>query len=125
MTMPALLKVVAALSVLLFLSLAGNGLAVYRLGYVKADRAAELSAAKRDGEIAALRGRADQVNRVAAAAEADNQKLWADLALQVDRGRERVVVYRTKLQQLPPLPANCGPGSQRVQAVNQLTGATP
>lgn len=125
MTTPPLLKIITGLCALLLLSLAGNGLAVYRLGYAKADRAAELSAAKRNGEIAALRGRADQINRVARAAEDDNRKLWADLADQVDRGRERVVVYQTTTRQLPPLPANCGPGKARVDAVNQLTGAKP
>lgn len=123
--MTAQLKFIAALAIALALSLLANGYAVYRLGYAKADNAATLAKARKDGEIAALRGRADQINRVALAADADSRALWGELNALAERGRARVLVYRTTTPRLPPLPANCGPGAQRVDAVNRLTGAKP
>lgn len=109
-------KLIAGLSAVLLLSLAGNVAAVYMLGE---------SAAKQDAaeQIAEARGRADAMAREAASAslvatmaQADLSNLVSDLRGVADRARQRVTVYRER--QIPQ--ATCAPGPERVEAINGM-----
>lgn len=119
------MRIIIALSIALVLSLAANVVATYRIGSISASSAAKVVHARQAGAIDALKGRADQINRVALAADQDGRQLQADLrAVDAEAGR-RLQSYQTFVAGLPPLPQGCGPGKTRVDALNRLTGAEP
>lgn len=61
------------------------------------------------------------VNALAKDAARDNTALLAELDALVERGRTTRTVYRRAAAQAP-LPAQCAPGADRIQAVNQGLG---
>lgn len=77
--------------------------------YVKAQDA-ELRAA------AALASTATSA-RLARGAQGDNRKLMGELSEIVERGRKAKVVYQ-QAADARPLPAQCAPGQERLDAVN-------
>ena len=119
------MKTLITLSIALALSLLANIVAVYLIGSTRAASTAQIEAARQAGAIAALEGRIDQVNHIALAAERDGVQLQAELRTVDTAAARRLASYQTFVAGLPPLPAGCGPGRARVDAVNRLTGATP
>ncbi len=117
------MKTISVLSIALALSLIGNAIALYHAGHARAANAATLDKARMQGAVQALEGRADQVNRVALAAEADGRLLQQQLQDSTDALATSVATYRRTLATLPDLPAGCGPGQARVDAFNRATGA--
>lgn len=61
------------------------------------------------------------VNALAKDAARDNTALLAELDALVERGRVTRTVYRRAAAQAP-LPSQCAPGADRIQAVNQGLG---
>lgn len=61
------------------------------------------------------------VNALAKDAARDNTALLSELDALVERGRTARTVYRRVAAQAP-LPAQCAPGADRIQAVNQGLG---
>ena len=118
------MKTIPVLSIALALSLIGNAIALYHAGHASAARDATLDKARLQGAVKALEGRADLVNRVALAAEADGRLLQQQLQASTDALATSVATYRRTLATLPDLPAGCGPGQARVDAFNRATGAT-
>ena len=119
------MKTLITLSIALALSLAANLVALYLIGSTRASSAAEVEQARQAGMIAALEGRIDQVNRVALLAERDGRQLQAELRAADAEAARSLASYQAFVAGLPSLPAGCGPGRARVDAINRLTGATP
>lgn len=119
------MRTIITLSVALLLSLAANIVAVYLIGSTSATSAAKVEQARQAGAIAALQGRADQINRVALDADRDGRQLQAELRAVDAEATRRLHSYQAFIADLPPLPQGCGPGKARVDAINRLTGATP
>lgn len=58
---------------------------------------------------------------LASDASRDNARLMSELDALVERGRRTRVVYR-RAAAGAPLPAQCAPGAERIQAINQGLG---
>jgi hypothetical protein len=80
--------------------------------------AANAELAKTTGKVEALNEALSRAATVSTEASADDEQLRTDLAAIVDRGRERVVVYRDRVKQLPA--AACPPGQERLDATNEI-----
>ncbi len=119
------MRTIVTLSIALVLSLAANIVAVYLIGSTTAASAAKVEQARQAGAIAALKGRADQINRVALDADRDGRQLQAELRTVDAEATRRLQSYQAFVANLPPLPQGCGPGKARVDAINRLTGALP
>ncbi|GEM_PF-4202842 len=119
------MRAIIALSIALALSLFANVVAMYLIGSISASSAAKVVQARQTGAIDALKGRADQINRVALAADRDGLKLQAELRSVDEEAARRLQNYQAFVSGLPPLPQGCGPGKARVDALNHLTGADP
>lgn len=65
------------------------------------------------------RQRAELGRLIAEQATAEHALTAARLAEIEARGPERVTVYRDRVRVIEPLPAVCGPGADRVAAVNE------
>jgi len=78
--------------------------------------------AERDEARAVAEGyrkRAEMDRLIADKARAEQLLVGYRLAEIEARGPERVTVYRDRVRVIEPLPAACGPGSDRVAAVNE------
>ena len=103
-------------------SLAGNvwqwrGAAVDS-ALVAADTAAAKELGMEVGKRQAAEERANRAADAANMAQADSLQLLSDLSALVERGKQRVTVYETRVQMLPP--ADCAPGADRMDALNGL-----
>lgn len=67
----------------------------------------------------------DMTASVATQARLDGLALIENLRSISDQQAEVVRRYRGFIRELPPLPENCGPGQQRVDAFNRAFGAQP
>lgn len=112
-------KLVLGLAVALGLSLTTNLYQLYRAGVAAAEKehavdkaASDARAAAQNAVNEAARLLADERGRQRDALAGDILKLHAAADAQVSR-------YRTWVRGLPPLPANCGPGRDRVDAFNR------
>lgn len=119
------MRTIITLSIALVLSLATNIAAVYLIGSTRASSEAKVEQARQAGAIDALKGRVDQINRVALDAERDGRQLQAELRTVDSKAAQLLRGYQTFVADLPPLPLGCGPGKARVDAINRLTGAEP
>lgn len=99
------------LALLLVLSLAGNTWQAYR-AFTAPMRA----------ENAALSGALEQVKKIAAGRNRDDAVLLTTLGQIAERGQRVRIEYRTAAA-AKPLPVQCAPGQQRVDAVNRALGA--
>jgi hypothetical protein len=96
--------------------LAMAGVIVWQSGSIdtlKAER--DTALAQADG----YRERAELNNAIADKARAEHLLISYRLAEIEARGPERVTVYRDRVRVIEPLPAVCGPGADRVAAVNE------
>ena len=109
-------KLIAGLSAILLLSLAGNVAAVYMLGESAAKQDATEQIAEARGRADAMESMASSASLVATMAQADISSLVSDLRGVADRARQRVTVYRDR--QIPQ--ATCAPGPERVDAINWM-----
>lgn len=122
-----------AVRVIIFLTLAlvgSVGLNVHLYGQVRIAAARAQVTDAFATEVARAQGRADALaethQRTVAFAEfaaLDQQQLLRDLRALSDRSRQRVIVYRDRVQALPE--AACAPGAERMDAVNALLGDAP
>jgi hypothetical protein len=68
-------------------------------------------------ENADLTKTVETVRKLASGAQADQDKLLADLAAIAERGKQQRIVYR-QAAAAAPLADNCAPGQARMDAVN-------
>lgn len=117
-----MIRLVIALAIALALSL-GVNVWQWRASIIDAqEQLADVRVAKEQGRADALGESLNRASLVAALATGDSAWLLAELGTIVDRGRERVTVYRDRIVAAPALPAACAPGEIRVDAVNELLG---
>lgn len=107
-------RFVVVLAAALALSLYGN--------YVQWRRA--ITAPLRQ-ENAELREWVDEMRQLADERAREAVGLFAALESIAERGQRYRIVYRNIVEKLPPMPAECAPGAQRVDAVNQFLGPQP
>jgi hypothetical protein len=99
--------------------LATIAIAQYRSAAVKEGEGIAAGAlAESIGKLNALQETLKRSDQIATQAKADEQTLLESIANLVERGRERIVVYRDRVKTLPP--AACPPGQERMDATNGL-----
>lgn len=76
---------------------------------------------KAEGRAAALSESHTRARQLVDLAVLDNAQLLRELRQIADRARERVTVYRERVNQLPA--ATCAPGPDRMDAINAMLGA--
>lgn len=105
----------------LLIGLASICLALLLRGHWQADRIDKLKTERDTAQAQAdgYRQRAELDRLIADAARAEQALIGYRLAEIEARGPERVTVYRDRVRVIEPLPAVCGPGADRVAAVNE------
>jgi hypothetical protein len=114
-----LLITIGVLALALSISLFAN-VKQYRAGAI-ADtaHAAELVAARNTGEIDALKDALERSASIAEQAEAERLRIEQQLiGINAENARLQYE-YQMAIALLPPLPAQCGPGIDRVDAFNR------
>lgn len=110
------------LGVLLIASVSANVLLVRSIWINQGEEQGKSAAAKelatQVGKVEALAESAERSAEVADQAKVDQAWLMAELGTIVERGRERVTVYRNVVKTLPP--AACPPGQERMDATNGI-----
>lgn len=91
----------------------------------EAEHTAALEAARLKGEVEALQDRADALDLQGRLLAQDAQTLLSNLSEINRREDAQLGAWRQLMRELPPLPAGCGPGAQRVEAFNQTMRAEP
>lgn len=119
-------KIIAGLGLALALSLGANAWQLYRTGVVSGEAAGAAERQKLVDDNSDLRVREAVSLTLAGQAADDNAGLIAQLDAIAERSRQVRIVYRNAANGAP-LPDGCGPGAQRMDAVNQGLGpkATP
>lgn len=117
-----LLRPTVLLSVALAISALGNVFFLYHTGKAAGEHRA-------DAKLAAATQRAEKAEQAEAVSKAlmdmgieDHAHLLNELAAISERGQQTRVVYRAAAAKAP-LPVNCAPGQERVNAVNATLGA--
>lgn len=118
------MRALIAVTLCLLLSLAAN---VWQYGRTSKESGREEIRTQLDGELARVHGIVGALEEtagrnavIADAARLDNTVLLADLGRIVDRGRERITVYRDRIAAAPEL--TCAPGFERMDAINGILG---
>lgn len=115
----------AALCLLLSASVGINLWQLHRAGVAEGEHVGALQAAELRGTAEAQAGVIQRTAQVAEMAADDRDKLLKQLEAIAQASRERVIVYQDRVRTLPPLPAQCGPGQGRIDAINELAGGRP
>lgn len=115
---PLLLKVAAGLVLALGLSLYGNYHQWRSALTAEAARAAEVRALTAEAKAAAAAAAQAYTQGFADAAADEAIRIDARLAEIADEQARLNAAYWGRLDSLPPMPANCGPGSARIDAFN-------
>jgi len=113
-----LLITIAVLSALLVVSGWFNVSQFKASAIAETEHAAEIAKLRSAAEIAAAKRGARQSEEIAAQAEEQRILLAAEFAAIAEEQRDVIADYNAALARLPPLPSNCGPGQQRVDAFN-------
>lgn len=114
-------KIMLGLSLALALSAGGNVLQLYRAGVKQGQAAGAADRQQLADQAAGLLLREAVSTAVATRAMAQNTGLLAELGEIAERGRQVRIVYR-QAAVAAPLAAGCGPGAERIRAVNQGLG---
>lgn len=107
------------LAVALAASLGGNLYQVYRAGVAAAEAKHAADKAAADARAAAQAAVNDAARLLAEERARQRDELAKDILVLHESAASQVSRYRSWVSRLPPLPANCGPGRDRVDAFNR------